>query len=110
MKKIDARSLSLEAQEERRHQALRLREELQLTWKEIARVVGVQIGTVIGLGQRFGREGEAGLKSKRRGRRYLTGRTLSPLQERQVRLILVDETPPGFTLTRRKLASRLRYR
>lgn len=44
MKKIDARSLSPEAQEERRHQALRLREELQLTWKEIARVVGVHIG------------------------------------------------------------------
>ena len=41
MKKIDARSLSPEAQEERRYQALRLREELQLTWKEIARVVGV---------------------------------------------------------------------
>ena len=111
MKKIDARSLSPEAQEERRHQALRLREELQLTWKEIARVVGVQIGPVIGWGQRFGREGEAGLKSKRRGRRYLTGRTLSPLQERQVRLILVDETPGqrglGFALWNRRAVMEL---
>lgn len=48
MKKIDARSLSPEAQEERRYQALRLRGELQLTWEEIARVVGIHIGTVIG--------------------------------------------------------------
>lgn len=111
MKKIDARSLSPEAQEERRHQALRLREELQLTWKEIARVVGVHIGTVIGWGQRFGREGEAGLKSKRRGRRYLTGRTLTLAQEWQVRSILVDETPAqrglGFALWNRRAVMEL---
>ncbi|MBK8964206.1 MAG: helix-turn-helix domain-containing protein [Candidatus Competibacteraceae bacterium] len=77
MKKIDARCLSPEAQEERRRQALRLREDLQWSWKEIARVVGVHISTVIRWGQRFGRDGEAGLKSRRQGRRYLTGRTLT---------------------------------
>ena len=71
MKRVDGRCLSPEAQEERRRQALRLREELQLTWKEIARVVGVHISTVIGWGQRYGRDGEAGLKARRRGRRYL---------------------------------------
>ena len=90
---------------------LRLREELQLTWKEIARVVGVHIGTVIGWGQRFGREGEAGLKSKRRGRRFLTGRTLSLSQEWRVRSILVDETPGqrglGFALWNRRAVMEL---
>ncbi|MBK8965065.1 MAG: hypothetical protein IPM75_19170 [Candidatus Competibacteraceae bacterium] len=76
MKKIDARCLSPEAQEERRRQALRLREELQLTWKDVARVVGGHVSTVLGWGQRFGRDGDAGLKSKRRGRRYLLTRQL----------------------------------
>ena len=111
MKKIDARSLSPEAQEERRHQALRLREELQLTWKEIARVVGVHISTVIGWGQRYGRDGEAGLKARRRGRRYLTGRTLTLAQEGRVRSILVDETPGqrglGFALWNRRAVMEL---
>ena len=111
MKKVDGRCLSPEAQEERRHQALRLREELQLTWKEIARVVGVHISTVIGWGQRYGRDGEAGLKARRRGRRYLTGRTLTLAQEGRVRSILVDETPGqrglGFALWNRRAVMEL---
>ncbi len=111
MKKVDGRCLSPEAQEERRRQALRLREELQLTWKEIARVVGVHISTVIGWGQRYGRDGEAGLKARRRGRRYLTGRTLTLAQEGRVRSILVDETPGqrglGFALWNRRAVMEL---
>ncbi|HRX60583.1 MAG TPA: hypothetical protein P5260_05100 [Candidatus Competibacter sp.] len=87
MKKIDARGLSLEAQEEHRRQALRL------TWKEIARVVGAPISMVLEWNKKFGRDGEAGLRSRRRGRRFLTGRTLTLAQEGQVRSILVDETP-----------------
>ena len=111
MKRVDGRCLSPEAQEERRRQALRLREELQWTWKEIARVVGVHISTVIGWGQRYGRDGEAGLKARRRGRRYLTGRTLTLAQEGRVRSILVDETPGqrglGFALWNRRAVMEL---
>jgi transposase InsO family protein len=39
MEKIDAWSLPREAQDEMRRQAMRMRAELKLSWKEIARVV-----------------------------------------------------------------------
>ena len=47
MEKFDARKLPRDAQEEMRRQAMRMREELKLSWKEIARVVGVHVSTVI---------------------------------------------------------------
>jgi hypothetical protein len=40
MEKTDARKFPREAQEEIRRQAMRLREKLNLTWKEVARVTG----------------------------------------------------------------------
>ena len=43
-----------------------MRAELKLPWKEIARVVGVNINTVIGWSKRYSMEGESGLKSKMR--------------------------------------------
>lgn len=59
----------------------------------------MHISTVIGWGRRYGREGEAGPKARWRGRRYLTGRTLSLSQEWQVRSILGGDagaTGAGF--------------
>ena len=73
MEKIDARKLPREAQEEMRRQAMRLREELNLTWKEIARVVGVSISTVFAWSNRYMMKGLQGLKSQKRGRRHLSG-------------------------------------
>jgi transposase len=93
MEKTDARKLPREAQEEMRRQAMRLREELNLTWKEIARVIGVDIGTVFVWSNRYAQGGLQGLKSKKRGRRYLSGRTLSVAQEWQLKSILVGENP-----------------
>lgn len=88
-----------------------MREELQLTWKEIARVEEVHISTVMGWGQGYGRDGEAALRSQRRRQRYSTGRTLSLSQEWQVRSILVDETPRqrglGFVLRNRRAVMEL---
>jgi len=60
-----------------RRQAMRMREELKLPWKEIARVVGVHTSTVIGCSKYYSMEGTSILKSKTRGRRYLLGRTLT---------------------------------
>lgn len=77
-----------EAQDEMRRQAMRTRAELKLPWKEIARVVGVNINTVIGWSKRYSMEGESGLKSKIRGRRYLSGRTRTLAQEWQLRSII----------------------
>lgn len=111
MKKRDGRSLSSEVQEALRRQALRLREERQWTWKRIAGVVGVHLSTVMRWSRCVGREGEAGLKAKPRGRRYGSGRTLTLAQEWQVRSILVDETPPqrglGFALWNRRAVMEL---
>lgn len=98
MEKIDARKLPREAQDEMRRQAMRMRAELKLPWKEIARVVGVNINTVIGWSKRYSMEGAAGLKSKTRGRRYLSGRTLSLAQEWQLRSIIVGESPKQLSL------------
>ena len=75
-----------------------MRAELKLPWKEIARVVGVNINTVIGWSKRYSMAGESGLKSKTRGRRYLSGRTLSLAQEWQLRSIIVGENPKQLSL------------
>jgi transposase len=93
MEKIDARKLSSSALKEMRRLAMRMREELQLTWKEIAKVVGVNTGTVLAWSQRYAAQGEAGLESKKPGRTYLSGRTLTLAQEWLVRTILTSESP-----------------
>jgi len=98
MEKVDARKLPRDAQDEMRRQAMRMREELKLPWKEIARVVGVNVSTVIGWSKRFQREGVDGLKSKTRGRRYLSGRTLTLVQEWQLRSVIVGENPKQMSL------------
>lgn len=77
---------------------MRMREELKLPWKEIARVVGVNVSTVIGWSKRYLREGAAGLKSRTRGRRYLSGRTLTLVQEWQLRSVIVGENPKQMSL------------
>jgi transposase len=93
MEKIDPCKLPRDAQDEMRRQSVRMREELKLPWKEIARVVGVHVNTVIGWSRRYSMEGESGLKSKTRGRRYLSGQTLMLVQEWQLRSIIVGENP-----------------
>jgi len=98
MEKVDARKLPRDAQDEMRRQAMRMREELKLPWKEIARVVGVNVSTVIGWPKRYQREGTSGLKSKTRGRRYLSGRTLTLVQEWQLRSVIVGENPKQMSL------------
>ncbi len=98
MEKFDARKLPRDAQDEMRRQAMRMREELKLPWKEIARVVGVHVSTVIGWSKRYSMEGSTGLKSKTRGRRYLSGRTLTLAQEWQLRSVIVGENPKQLSL------------
>jgi transposase len=98
MEKFDARRLPRDAQDEMRRQAMRMREELKLPWKEIARVVGVHVSTVIGWSKRYSMEGSTGLKSKTRGRRCLSGRTLTLAQEWQLRSVIVGENTKQLSL------------
>lgn len=93
MEKIDARKISPIALKELRLQAMRMREELKLTWKKIAKVMGVSVGTVLAWSQRYAMHGEAGLESKKPGRTYLSGRTLTLAQEWALRSILTSESP-----------------
>ncbi|WP_281166419.1 helix-turn-helix domain-containing protein [Chitiniphilus shinanonensis] len=71
-----------------RRQAMPMRE-LNLPWKTIATVIGVHLSTVMAWSRRYSAEGEAGLKSKTRGRHYWSGSTLSLAQERHLRSIIV---------------------
>lgn len=93
MNKIDARKLSPDVLKALRGQALRMRETLQLPWREIARVMGVHVTTVLAWAQRYASEGEAGLESKKPGRAYLSGRTLNLGQEWVLRTIVTSESP-----------------
>lgn len=75
-----------------------MRTELGLTWKEIARVVGVNVGTVLNWSRRYATEGAGGLVSKTRGRRFLSGRTLTLAQEWQLRSMIVGQNPSQMSL------------
>ena len=88
MDKIDARKISRDALKALRDRAMRLRQEWGLPWREIARVMGLNTTTVFGWAQRHAAEGEAGLISRKPGRSYLSGRTLTLAQEGVLRTIL----------------------
>lgn len=98
MDKIDARKLSPDALKALRSQAMRLRQELGLPWREIARVMGLSTTTVFGWAQRYAAEGDAGLVSRKRGRTYLSGRTLTLPQEWVLRTILTSQAPSTRSL------------
>ena len=76
--KVDAQGLPREAQDEMRRQAMRMREELKLPWKDTARVVATSGRCLV---SPYAAEDLLGLESKTRGRRYLSGRTLIQVQE-----------------------------
>lgn len=100
MEKIDTRKLPREVQEEKRRMAIRLREELNLTWKEIARRVQGHLTTVLGWSKRYQQAGEAGLQDRRRGRAQGEGRRLSSEQERRILEVLLHDTPSQHGIER----------
>jgi transposase len=114
MEKIDARSLSTDAQQQLRHQAIRLREDGR-TCDEIALVVGVHPSTISVWWQAYQKQGMAGIEIKKRGRRLGQGRRLDAKQEEQLRRLLMDKTPDQLKLpfalwTRRAVQDLVRRR
>ena len=114
MEKIDARSLSTDAQQQLRYQAIRLREDGR-TYDEIALVVGVHPSTISGWWQAYQKQGMAGIEIKKRGRRLGQGRRLDAKQEDQLRRLLIDKTPDQLKLpfalwTRRAVQDLVRRR
>jgi transposase len=98
--KVDTRTLPREVLEEKRRMAIRLREELNLTWKEIARLVQVHLTTVLGWSKRYQQAGEAGLKDRRQGRAKGEGRRLSPEQESRIQEVLLHDRPSQHGIER----------
>lgn len=87
-KKIDARKLPYEVIEEKRRLAHQIRKR-GLTRAEIGEMVGVHADTV----GRWLKLDKAKLALKKSGRKTGSGRSLSAVQEQQIRALLIDKTP-----------------
>lgn len=98
LKKEDARTLSSAAKEEKRKQAIRLREE-GYSYKDIADMVGVHFETVGKWYRAYSDRGFEGISAKQLGRKPGTGRLLTEEQEIQIEKLIVDKTPNQMKLT-----------
>jgi transposase len=97
MKPMDMRKLPAAAQEERRRQAIGLRES-GLTYEAIAMQVGLTRTGVFNICRRVAEQGRAGLASQPRGPAAGTGRFLAPEQEAQIRAEISQRTPDELGL------------
>jgi transposase len=94
---MDMRSLTPEAQEERRRQVIGLRAS-GLTYEAIARQVGLTRNGVFDICKRYAARGEAGLRTGPRGPAPGMGRFLTAVQEAEVRGLIRRGTPDGYGL------------
>lgn len=97
MEKIDARKLKPDVQQQLRYQAIRLRKSGK-KYKEIAEIVGVHFTTVCRWCKAYKKDGPKGVKSRKRGRKHGSCRTLSPDQEKQLRKMIRDRCPDQLKL------------
>src|SRR5918998_4925510 len=97
MKHVDMRSLTPEAQEERRRQVIGLRQ-TGATYAAIAAQVGLTQTGVFNICRRFAERGATGLRSGPRGPAPGTGRYLDAAQEAEVRGLICRNTPDGLDL------------
>jgi transposase len=94
---VDMRSLSPDAQEERRRQVIGLRES-GLTYDAIARQVGLSRNGAFDICKRYATQGEAGLASGPRGPASGTGRYLTAAQEAEVQELIRRGLPDAYGL------------
>ena len=97
MKHVDMRSLTPEAQEERRRQVIGLRRAGQ-TYPAIAAQVGLTQTGVFDICKRFAEHGPAGLKSKARGPAPGHGSLLTAKQEAEVQALIRQQMPDALGL------------
>ena len=98
MKKIDARTLKPEVQQQLRNQAIRLRKSGR-SYKEIAEIVGVHLGTVCRWCKTYTREGAKGVQVKKRGRKFGSHRTMTDEQEKHIQKLIQDKVPDQLKLS-----------
>jgi transposase len=95
--KTDARSLSSQAQEEKRKLAMKLCKE-GLSQTRVAELLGVSRETVSRWKRKQSRGGAKALKSKRRGRTMGDGRHLTPEDEQHIQRLIIDKRPEQLKL------------
>lgn len=92
MEKIDARKLPPAAQEEKRRQAITLRQK-GLSLKEIGEILQVHRNTVCRWVKAWEREGFVAICSKQRGPGDRTRRRLTIDQEKEIKGLITEKTP-----------------
>lgn len=98
MEKQDARTLAPEAQEQLRRSAIRLRNTGK-KYTEIAEILQVSRNSVSIWCRQYEEHGLSAIKSKTRGIKHGTNRTLTPEQEREIQHAIIDKMPDQFKLS-----------
>lgn len=97
MEKIDARRHSPETQYEIRKQIIRLRKQ-GVKNAVVAAGLGISVSSASTIWQSYKREGSKAIKLGKRGRRHGEQRTLSAVQESELRKALIDKMPDQMKL------------
>ena len=97
MEKIDARTLSPEAQYEIRKQVIRLRKE-GFGNRVVAKGLGISESQASRIWVSYKKEGSKSISLKTRGRKKGEKRTLSEEWEKQIQKALIDKTPDQLKL------------
>jgi transposase len=92
MKKRDARTLKISAQQELRERGIKMRNQ-GMSYKDIGNILEVHHTTVSTWYAKYKRDGKSGIKIQPRGRKEGAKKTLSPSQEAQIIKRLIDTTP-----------------
>jgi len=92
MDRIDLRKLNADEMFAVKKQVVRLKK-LEKSGAEIEELTGVSECAVSRIWQIYLKEGNAGIKPKKTGRKYGGGRKLSAEQEREIRRTIIDKTP-----------------
>ena len=90
--KRDARTLQPEALQELRFQVVRMRRD-GLTNRKTAQMVGLNEATTSQIWSTYQREGYAGIRLKKRGRKEGEKKKLNPQEEKRIIQRLIDTTP-----------------
>ena len=98
MKKTDARTLCQDVQEVQRKQIVRLRDSGRSN-RETAEIVGVSESHCSKVWQRYQKQGLESLAKGKRGRRFGEHRVLTPEQESEIKILLIDKTPNELRLS-----------
>jgi transposase len=98
MQATDTRKLSPQAQEELRRRAVRAVRERGLSQSEAARLLGVSRQSLNGWLKAYREQGEAGLRSAKRGRRPGEQQALRPWQQAQIAKAIRERNPDQLKL------------